>query len=273
MSESAVDEFLVRSENIRKVFAPARRVKDAVAAVDGVSIGVAKGETLALVGESGSGKSTTARMMAGLIEPTDGDIYFKGKKLTELSKEEYREYRRAVQVVFQDPMSSFNPRRPVQKALRLPVRLHNIVDRSAEDDYIESLLQMVGLTPTASYMNRLPRALSGGQRQRLALARAMALNPSVIVADEPLSALDVSIQAQILQLMMRVKAEQGVGFLMITHDLAVVKLIADRVAVMYRGSIVESGTAEEIFANPQHEYTKTLLAATPIPDPRRRQTV
>lgn len=271
--ESSSDAVLLSGKELKKYFVSKRKMAASRPAVGGVSIQIEKGETLALVGESGSGKSTTARMMADLITPTAGEVLFEGTPLGRLAKSDYSVYRRRVQVVFQDPMSSFNPRRSVHKTLRIPVRKHRIVPREQEDEYITSLLEMVELHPVETYWNRMPGALSGGQRQRLALARAMALKPSIIVADEPLSALDVSIQAQILDLMTRMKEEHGIGFLMITHDLAVVKMIADRVVVMYHGEIVESGTTEEIFANPKHDYTKKLLLATPIPDPRRRQIV
>lgn len=264
---------LLKGEELKKYFVQRHRMASTKPAVGGVTIHIDAGETLALVGESGSGKSTTARMMADLVTPTVGRVLFEGKPLRGFARNDYAVYRRQVQVVFQDPMSSFNPRRSVHKTLRLPIRKHRIVPRGQEDDYIRSLLEMVELNPVESYWNRMPGTLSGGQRQRLALARAMALKPSIIVADEPLSALDVSIQAQILELMTRMKEEYGIGFLMITHDLAVVKHIADRVAVMYRGEIVESGTTEEIFTYPTNDYTKKLLAATPIPDPRRRQTI
>ncbi len=235
-----------------------------VQAVQGVDFDIYEGETLGLVGESGSGKSTTARSVLRLDEPTDGVVSFEDRDLTELSKSEMKAMRRRVQMVFQDPASSLNRRKSVGQIIRQPMEIHGLYE-GERDERVEELMETVGLPPQNS--NRYPHEFSGGQRQRVGLARALAVDPDFIVADEPVSALDVSIQAQMLNLLEDLQDEFDLTLLFIAHDLSVIRHICDRVAVMYLGEIVEIGPATEIFANPQHPYTKALLSAIPEPVP------
>jgi oligopeptide transport system ATP-binding protein len=244
------------------------RVSGWVRAVDGVSLRIAPGETLALVGESGSGKTTTGRCILRLLEPTSGRVRFDGTDLLALPPRDMRRMRRRIQVIFQDPYGSLNPRMRVGTIVREPLDVHRIgANRRERDDMVAALLGRVGLDP--SMMRRFPHEFSGGQRQRIGVARALALRPRLIVADEPVSALDVSVQAQVVNLLIDLQEELGIAYLFIAHDLAVVERIADRVAVMYLGKIVEMATTEEIFRNPVHPYTRALLQAIPIPDPTR----
>ena len=239
-----------------------------VRAVDGVSFKLARGETLALVGESGCGKSTTARLVLRLIEPSAGQVFFEGTDITEMTGAPLRKLRRRMQIVFQDPFASLNPRMTVGDILEEPLIVHEIGDAAARRKRVEELLGLVGL---ASYhAARYPHEFSGGQRQRIGIARALAVEPALIVCDEPVSALDVSIQAQVINLLKDLQSRLGLSYLFIAHDLAVVKHAADRVAVMYLGKIVEIGTKEALFAHPRHPYTRTLLAAIPRPDPHRK---
>jgi len=236
-----------------------------VRAVDGVSFSLGRGETLALVGESGCGKSTTARLVLRLIPPSAGSIRFDGTDLTKLEGEALRRIRRRMQIVFQDPFASLNPRMTVAETLEEPLKVHGIGSRAERQAKVRALLGLVGL---ASYhAGRYPHEFSGGQRQRIGIARALAPNPELVVCDEPVSALDVSIQAQVVNLLGDLKRELDLSYLFIAHDLAVVKHVADRVAVMYLGRIVEMAGKDEIFAAPRHPYTRTLLAAIPRPDP------
>jgi oligopeptide/dipeptide ABC transporter ATP-binding protein len=230
-------------------------------AVRGVDLEVQSGETLALVGESGSGKSTTARAVARLIEPTAGRVLLDGEDLLTAGSRRTFQLRRRIQFVFQDPYSSLDPRRTIGKAVREPLDVHRIGTRQQRDQKVVDLLGLVGLDP--EYRHSFPSALSGGQRQRVAIARALALDPQFVICDEAVSALDVSIQAQILNLIRDLQEGLGVGFIFITHDLAVVSEIADSIAVMYLGRVVESGTREEVLADPQHPYTQALLSAAP----------
>jgi oligopeptide transport system ATP-binding protein len=242
------------------------RTVDHVKAVDGVSFEIATGETLGLVGESGSGKSTTGYCILQLLKPTSGSVRFEGRELTELGREELRRARRDMQIVFQDPYASLDPRMTVGDIVAEPLVVHGIGDRRRRRETVRNLLDVVGFNPT--FTNRYPHEFSGGQRQRIGIARALALNPKLIVCDEPVSALDVSIQAQILNLLKDLQRDFGLTYLFIAHDLAVVRAMSDRIAVMNRGKLVEIGPAEEVYGNPKDDYTKALLSAVPIPDPR-----
>jgi oligopeptide transport system ATP-binding protein len=237
-----------------------------VRAVDGVSFDVQPGETLGLVGESGSGKSTTGYCVLQLMKPTSGSVKFEGTELTELGREDLRRMRREMQIVFQDPYSSLDPRMTVGDIVGEPLIVHGIGTRRDRSARIRELLDVVGFNP--SYTNRYPHEFSGGQRQRIGIARALALSPKLIVCDEPVSALDVSIQAQILNLLKDLQRDFGLTYLFIAHDLAVVRGMSDRIAVMNRGQLVEIGPAEQVYTNPQDDYTKALLSAVPVPDPR-----
>ncbi len=244
------------------------RVSGYVRAVDGVSLNVAPGETLALVGESGSGKTTTGRCILRLMEPTSGSVRFDGVDLLALRPTEMRRMRRQIQVIFQDPYGSLNPRMKVGTIVREPLEIHRIGgSRKERDAMVAGLLERVGLDP--AMMRRYPHEFSGGQRQRIGVARALALKPRLIIADEPVSALDVSVQAQVINLLIDLQEEYRVAYLFIAHDLALVERIADRVAVMYLGKIVEAAPTAEIFRNPIHPYTRALLQAIPVADPER----
>ncbi len=244
-----------------------RKTVGYVYAVDGVSFEVGHAETMGLVGESGCGKSTTARAIIRLIDPTDGSVTFLGNDITGLSRKDLRPVRRDIQIVFQDPYASLNPRMTVREIVAEPLKIHGIFDDGG-DDRVAELLRMVQLSP--EHGNRFPHEFSGGQRQRIGVARAMALNPKMLLLDEPVSALDVSIQAQVINLLMEIQEELELSYLFIAHDLSVVRHISHRLAVMYLGHIVEMGTRDEIFDNPTHPYTQALLSAVPVPEPRGR---
>jgi len=244
-----------------------QRQVGAVRAVDGVSFNVIRGETLGLVGESGCGKSTTGRTILQLYRPTDGSVKFEGQELSTMSGNELRQMRKQMQIIFQDPFASLNPRMTVGSIVSEPLQIHNMYPNKKErQQYVEQLMERVGLNPY--FINRYPHEFSGGQRQRIGIARALALQPSFIVADEPISALDVSIQAQVVNLMEELQEEMGLTYLFIAHDLSMVRHICDRVAVMYLGKIVELGPVDEVYDNPQHPYTQALLSAVPVPDPK-----
>ena len=241
----------------------------AVKAVDGVSFEIPEGHTLGLVGESGSGKSTTGYCILRLLKPTSGSVRFMGKELLELDREDLRRMRREMQIVFQDPYSSLDPRMTVGGIVAEPLEVHGIGTRRSRRETVRKLLEVVGFNP--NYTNRYPHEFSGGQRQRIGIARALALNPKLIVCDEPVSALDVSIQAQILNLLKDLQRDFSLTYLFISHDLAVVRTMSDEIAVMNQGELVEVGPAEQIYLNPKDEYTKALFSAVPVPDPRRQR--
>jgi oligopeptide transport system ATP-binding protein len=265
-------EPLLVVENLKKYF-PIKsgllidRTVDYVRAVDDVSFEIRQGETMGLVGESGSGKSTTGYCVLQLLKPTSGSVRFDGEELTTMPRNELRRMRREMQIVFQDPYSSLNPRMTIGDIVGEPLLVHKIGDRKRRRRTVEELLEVVGFNP--DFVNRYPHEFSGGQRQRIGVARALALNPRLIVCDEPVSALDVSVQAQILNLLKDLQQAFGLTYLFIAHDLAVVREMSDHIAVMNRGKIVEAGTADQVYTNPRDDYTKALLAAVPVPDPLR----
>ncbi len=275
----ATGEHLIEVRDLRKYFpihkgVLHRHVGD-VKAVDGVSFHVGRGETLSLVGESGCGKTTAGRSLLRLIEPSGGEAWFAKspgdapRDLFQLGYRAMRAARRELQIVFQDPFASLNPRLTVGQIVAEPLRVHRIVRGTALDERVEQLLERVGIRPEAG--NRFPHEFSGGQRQRIGIARALALDPSFIVCDEAVSALDVSIQAQVINLLKDLQQERGLSYLFIAHDLSVVKYLSDRIAVMYLGRIVETGTREDVFERAAHPYTQALLSAVPRPDPRRKK--
>lgn len=241
------------------------RVVGNVKAVDDVSFQIKKGTTMGLVGESGCGKSTTGRTLLRLLPKTDGEIFFEGQNVSELSREELRQLRTKMQIIFQDPYSSLSPRLPVGEIIGEAVREHNLVPKDKYDDYVTEIMLKCGLQEF--HKDRYPHEFSGGQRQRICIARAIAMNPDFIVCDEPVSALDVSIQAQIINLLKDLQEQFGLTYLFISHDLSVVEHISDSVGVMYLGSMVETGETESLFRNPLHPYTKALFSAIPVPDP------
>jgi oligopeptide transport system ATP-binding protein len=241
-----------------------RKIAD-VKAVDGISFSIRRGETLGLVGESGCGKSTTGRCILQLYRPTGGQIFFGGRDLTKIKGGELRAYRRKMQMIFQDPYASLNPRMSVGSIIGEPLAIHSLARGRARKERVAELMRIVGLNPF--YANRYPHEFSGGQRQRIGVARALAVEPDFIVCDEPVSALDVSIQAQIINLLMELQHQFALTYLFIAHDLSVVRHISDRVAVMYLGKLMELSDRSELYENPLHPYTKALLSAVPIPDP------
>jgi oligopeptide transport system ATP-binding protein len=242
------------------------REVDQVRAVDGISFEVGRGETLGLVGESGSGKSTACRAVLQLIEPTSGSVKFEGQEIAGLGRRQMRPLRREMQMIFQDPYASLNPRKRVGQIVGDPLKLQGVARGSDLRRQVQELLERVGLA--SEHYNRFPHEFSGGQRQRIGIARALALKPKLVVCDEPVSALDVSIQAQIVNLLDDLQDELGLAYLFVAHDIGVVRHISDRIAVMHDGKIVEQGTADQVCEHPKDDYTKKLLAAVPIPDPR-----
>jgi peptide/nickel transport system ATP-binding protein len=242
-----------------------------VRAVDGVSFTIHKGEVLGLVGESGSGKTTTGRLILKLLEPTSGEIFYKGRAIASYTKNEMEELREKMQVIFQDPYASLSPRMSIGKAVSHPLRIHGIAHGSQARDITLEMMEKVGLSPASFLYKKYPHQLSGGQRQRVVIARALVTNPDFVVADEPIAMADVSVRAMILELMIRCKEVFDLTYLFITHDLATCKYICDHIAIMYLGKIVEIGPLQEVFKNPVHPYTVTLLEAIPVPDPRYRR--
>lgn len=259
---------LVEVKHLKQYFGSKKNV---VKAIDDISFDIFEGETFGLVGESGSGKSTTGRALLRLYKPTDGEILFEGKDIANLKKgKELLEFRKEAQMIFQDPYASLDGRMKVRDIIAEGIDIHGIAKTAEERDaMVDELLETVGLNK--EHANRYPHEFSGGQRQRIGIARALAVNPKFIVCDEAISALDVSIQAQIVNLLKRLQKEIGLTYLFIAHDLSMVKYISDRIAVMYRGRIVEMGSAECVYNNPQHPYTKSLLSAIPLPDPREEK--
>ncbi|MBI5183118.1 MAG: ATP-binding cassette domain-containing protein [Nitrospinae bacterium] len=264
---------LIEVKDLKKYFPITRgilsRVINWVKAVDNISFHIRSGETLGLVGESGCGKTTVSRVILRLIEPTAGDVYFEGEDVFKLRGDRLRKFRKDMQIIFQDPYSSLNPRLSVGSIIAEGIGAHKIARGKVKREIVENLLEDVGLS--ASFYNRYPHEFSGGQRQRIAIARALSLNPKLIICDEPVSALDVSIQAQILNLLTKLKREFQLSYLFITHDLSVVEHVSDRIATMYMGEISEIADTKEFYSNPLHPYTIALLSANPVPDPRKRR--
>lgn len=268
MTNTTEKKKLVEVKHLKQYFGTKKNV---VKAIDDISFDIYEGETFGLVGESGSGKSTTGRALLRLYQPTDGEILFEGKDIATLTKgKELLEFRKEAQMIFQDPYASLDSRMKVRDIIAEGIDIHRLAATKEErNQMVDELLETVGLN--REHANRYPHEFSGGQRQRIGIARALALNPKFIVCDEAISALDVSIQAQIVNLLKKLQKEKGLTYLFIAHDLSMVKYISDRIAVMYRGRIVEMGSAECVYTNPQHAYTKSLLSAIPLPDPREEK--
>lgn len=261
-------DILLETKGLKKYFLTEglfSRKGEVVHAVDGISFCIKRGETFGLVGESGCGKSTIGKLVLRLLEPTAGKVYFEGHDIFELDKKEMQRLRHKMHVIFQDPFASLNPRMTVGDIISEPLEIHNLVSKSEREERILKLMELVGLS--SEHATRYPHEFSGGQRQRIGIARALAVDPVFIVADEPVSSLDISIRAQILNLMQDLQKNLGLTYLFIAHDLGMIKHLSDRVAVMYLGKIVEMGTTGSIFNDPQHPYTQTLLSAITIPDP------
>lgn len=261
-------ETLLEVKNLVKHF-PVDNSDDVVQAVDDVSFNLIQGETLGLVGESGCGKSTVGRCLLRLIEPTGGEVLFEGKNIVGLPNKEMQLLRREMQIIFQDPYASLNPRLSIRSIVAEPLKIHGIGNKAEQNERVADLLKKVGLDP--KYADRYPHEFSGGQRQRIGIARALALDPKLIICDEPVSALDVSVQAQVVNLLQQLQDDLGLTYLFISHGLAVVEHISDRVAVMYLGKIVEICDADELYEDPLHPYSEALLSAIPIPDPKQKR--
>jgi len=272
MSQNAV----LKIENLKQYF-PLRKgffsaffksEQSYLRAVDNISFSVGEKEILGFVGESGCGKSTLSRTILRLLKPTDGKVYFKDTRVDTLHRKQFKPFRKKMQMIFQDPFGSLNPRRTVSETLRQTIKIHHLAtDRPAEDELIKKTLEEVGLTPVEEYWNKHPKVLSGGQLQRVSIGRVLVLQPELVIADEPISMLDVSVRIGILDLLLNMRNKHGISFIYITHDLTTARYICDRIAIMYLGNILEIGPTEEIVKNPRHPYTQALITAVPVPDP------
>ena len=264
------DDTILKVDNLKVYFPVSNgflKKKSFVKAVDGISFDIKKGETFGLVGESGCGKSTTGRAIVKIYKPTDGIVEFEGKDVTKIKGTDIKQFKKDMQMIFQDPYASLNPRMTVGEIIREPMDIHGIYDTKEErEKRVRELLEIVGLKP--DHIRRYPHEFSGGQRQRIGIARTLALNPKFIVCDEPISALDVSIQAQVINLLEEIQEKMGISYLFIAHDLSMVKHISDRIGVMYLGNMVEVGNSDDVYHHPLHPYTQSLLSSVPIPDPK-----
>lgn len=275
------DNEILRAEHLKKYFPVEKSFLERlltttrrfVKAVDDMSFSINKGEVFTLAGESGCGKSTTGRLLVRLLQPTAGKVFFKDKNITKMKNEEFRICRQKLQIIFQDPYASLNPRMKIGRAVGHPLEIHGLAKGEEERERVSEILERVGLTPPEQFTNLYPYQISGGQRQRVAMARSLILKPEFIVADEPVSMIDVSLRTTIIDLMLDLRKDLELTYLFITHDLAIAKYISDKIAIMYLGRIVEMGEKQEIFSNPIHPYTQALMSAIPVPNPDRKRTM